>query len=141
MSMNDRTYIVTEVCPHCENEIEMRWDTDTRGYKAICPVCGETLMLCDECQHSGPDGGPIGPCDYDGDTGTCRFNLPAKKVRRKLVPGSVITSLDELLEQKLIWWMGRAYHNGWFGSWQLRWAATRLREGQIRRVEYKEEAK
>ena len=69
-----RTYIVTEVCPHCESEIEMRWDTDALGFKAFCPVCGERLMLCDECQHSGPDGGPTWPCDYDGTTDTCRFN-------------------------------------------------------------------
>lgn len=71
-----RTYIVTEVCPHCENEIEMRWDTDTLGFKAFCPVCGKRLMLCDECQHCGPDGGPTGPCDYDSATDTCRFNRP-----------------------------------------------------------------
>ena len=71
---DDRTYIVTEFCPHCESEIEMRWDTDQLGYKAFCPVCGNRLMLCDECRHSGPDGGPIGPCDYDSNTDTCRFN-------------------------------------------------------------------
>lgn len=71
---NDRTYTVTEFCPHCENEIEMQWDTDRLGFKAFCPVCGNRLMLCDECRHSGPDGGPIGPCDYDHETDTCRFN-------------------------------------------------------------------
>ena len=26
-----RTYVVTEVCPHCEKNVEMRWDTDTDG--------------------------------------------------------------------------------------------------------------
>ncbi len=71
---NDRTYTVTEFCPHCENEIEMQWDTDRRGYKAFCPVCGKRLMLCDECRHSGPDGGPLVPCDYDYKTDTCWFN-------------------------------------------------------------------
>ena len=60
--------------------------------------------------------------------------IPKKKPRRRLGPGEVITSLDEMLAQKFIWWMGKPYHNGWFGSWQMRWAATRLREGQIRRV-------
>lgn len=64
-----RTHIVTEVCPHCESEIEMRWDTDSRGFKAFCPVCGERLMLCDECRHAG-----VGPCDYDSKSDTCRFN-------------------------------------------------------------------
>ena len=66
----ERTYIVTEYCPHCENEIEMRWDTDTRGFKAFCPVCGKRLMLCDECQHTGKAGG----CDYNSETGFCRYN-------------------------------------------------------------------
>lgn len=46
---------VTEVCPHCENEIEMVWNVNDRGYKAFCPVCGQRLMLCDECAHCGPN--------------------------------------------------------------------------------------
>lgn len=41
----ERTYIVTEVCPHCESEVEMRWNTDTMGFKAFCPVCGERLII------------------------------------------------------------------------------------------------
>lgn len=45
-------YMVTEVCPHCESEITMIWDTKTMGYKAHCPVCGELMMLCDECIHA-----------------------------------------------------------------------------------------
>ncbi len=65
-----RTYIVTEYCPHCESEIEMRWDTDTRGLKAFCPVCGECLMLCNECRHTGKAGG----CNYDSEIGFCRYN-------------------------------------------------------------------
>ncbi len=88
---NDRTYTVTEFCPHCENEIEMRWDTDRLGYKAFCPVCGNRLMLCDECRHGGPDGGPIGPCDYDHETDTCRFN-PA--VVNKLRPGDDVYVIE-----------------------------------------------
>lgn len=44
----DGEYIVIEVCPHCENEIEMRWSVEEFGYKAFCPVCGNRLMLCDE---------------------------------------------------------------------------------------------
>ena len=50
-------FMVVEVCPHCENEIEMRWDTAANGYKAFCPVCGNRLMLCDECLHSERGGG------------------------------------------------------------------------------------
>lgn len=69
-SMDDgRTYTVTEVCPHCGNEIEMTWDTDTDGFRAFCPHCGKRLMLCDECRHAG-----CGPCDYDSATDTCRHN-------------------------------------------------------------------
>lgn len=64
-----RTFTVTEMCPHCETEVVMRWNTATMGYKAFCPVCGERLMLCDECRHA-----DYGPCDYDSQSDTCRFN-------------------------------------------------------------------
>ena len=65
---NDRTYTVTEYCNHCESEIEMRWNTDVDGYMAFCPVCGERLMLCDECRHTEGEG----PCDYNSATDSCR---------------------------------------------------------------------
>ena len=70
---------VTEVCPHCESEITMEWDVKTRGHKAVCPVCGNRLMLCDECQH----GEPGHRCDYDSDTDTCRFNLRPPEVEEE----------------------------------------------------------
>lgn len=66
---NDRTYIVTEPCPNCGEEIEMRWNTDELGYEAVCPVCGERLMLCDECLHS--EDNPGGKCDFSSDTDFC----------------------------------------------------------------------
>ena len=66
----ERTYIVTEWCAYCKSEIEMRWNTDVDGYKAYCPVCGNRLMLCDECQHS--DDHPN--CDYDSNSDTCKHN-------------------------------------------------------------------
>ena len=69
---------VTEWCPHCESEITMTWDVQSMGYKAFCPVCGERLMLCDECQHSGPNGEYTDRCNYDSKTDTCRHN-PAGK--------------------------------------------------------------
>lgn len=69
----DRTFIVTEFCPHCETEIEMRWDTDTQGFKAFCPSCGHRLMLCDECHQLG------GGCDYDSKTDSCQFNKKEEK--------------------------------------------------------------
>lgn len=71
---DDRTYTVTEVCPHCESEIEMRWDTDTQGFKAFCPVCGNRLMLCDECLHAEDNKG--GGCDFDSEKDGCWRNLP-----------------------------------------------------------------
>ena len=70
MNENDRTFTVTEFCPHCESEIEMRWNTDTDGYQAFCPVCGNRLMLCDECRHT--EG--TSRCDYDSATDTCFRN-------------------------------------------------------------------
>ncbi|MBE6101480.1 MAG: hypothetical protein E7200_05170 [Selenomonas ruminantium] len=68
---NDRTYIVTELCPNCGNEIEMKWNTDIWGYKAFCPVCGGRLMLCDECKHTEEFGGK---CDYDAKSDSCMHN-------------------------------------------------------------------
>lgn len=66
--MDERTHTVTEVCPHCEREVEIRgWNTDTDGYKAFCPYCGGRLMLCDECLHSADCKG----CDYNSETDTC----------------------------------------------------------------------
>lgn len=68
-------HLVTEVCPYCESEIEMRWSVKDLGYKATCPVCGNRLMLCDECRHRGPDGELApGGCDYDSESDTCKFN-------------------------------------------------------------------
>lgn len=64
---------VTEYCPNCETEIEMVWNVEQFGYKAYCPVCGERLMLCDECQH-GPDGEFLDRCNYDYGTDSCRYN-------------------------------------------------------------------
>lgn len=72
---------VTEVCPHCEEEITMIWDTETMGFHAFCPVCGERLMLCDECRHTVCQDGEPHNCDYDKATDTChrqKNRLPQK---------------------------------------------------------------
>ena len=58
---------VAEWCPHCNEEMRFRWDVTKQGYEAKCPKCGETLMLCDECQH----GHPRPNCDFDRETGLC----------------------------------------------------------------------
>lgn len=97
--VSDRTYIVTELCPHCGSEIEMRWDTDTRGFKAFCPVCGGRLMLCDECRHI-PNGECAGGgiCDYSSQTDSCRHNPQAKE---KLAAEDMQTleARDKVLQQ------------------------------------------
>lgn len=78
-SCKDREYIVTEVCPHCEAEVEMRWNVAADGYKAFCPHCGKRLMLCDACQH--PEDKCVENCDYNSETDTCRHNQPAQELK------------------------------------------------------------
>ena len=78
-SCKDREYIVTEVCPHCEAEVEMRWNVAADGYKAFCPHCGNRLMLCDACQH--PEGKCVENCDYNSETDTCRHDQPAQELK------------------------------------------------------------
>ena len=63
---------VTEWCPFCDREVEMKWDIEADGYKAYCPYCGERLMLCDECRH--PGGEFCDKCDYNAETDTCKHN-------------------------------------------------------------------
>lgn len=43
-----------EVCPHCEKENIIEWNTDVMGYIIKCQHCGEEILLCDDCMHS-PD--------------------------------------------------------------------------------------
>lgn len=74
---------VIELCPHCESEIEMLWSVSDRGYKAFCPVCGQRLMLCDECMHSGPDGEFADRCDFCSETDTCKHNQSKNKCEKK----------------------------------------------------------
>lgn len=83
--MTDRTYIVTEVCPNCESEVEMRWDMDVRGYEAFCPVCGGRLMLCDECMHSEQNA----YCDYIAEMDTCHRRRENFGNRRSAKNGDV----------------------------------------------------
>lgn len=89
-----RAFTVTEVCPHCENEIEMRWSVEAQGYKAICPVCGGRLMLCDECLHA-EDGGC---CNYDSETDSCKYNPANKDFHAGEVKRVVIVVEDGIVE-------------------------------------------
>lgn len=72
-----RSGYVTELCPNCDTEVEMRWDVEMFGYKAYCPYCGQRLMLCDECVH--PNGEYENNCDYCTETDSCRFNRKSDK--------------------------------------------------------------
>ena len=63
---------VTEYCSECESESTLFWDVNRDGYKAYCPVCGAELMLCDECLYR--TGEYANDCDYNKNTGACRFN-------------------------------------------------------------------
>lgn len=84
--MDEITYelpTVVEWCPHCETEIEMRWDVKKMGYQAYCPVCGEILMLCDECKHRGEDGAFKDDCDWDSETKSCKWRKKPKHIQRE----------------------------------------------------------
>lgn len=71
---DDDRKTVTEVCSSCNNEVTMVWNVEQNGYKATCPYCGGSLMLCHECQHPGGECECADDCDYDGESDTCRFN-------------------------------------------------------------------
>ena len=42
--------------------------------------------------------------------------------------GGHILSLDELAKQKLVYFQHKIYHEGWFGSWQLRFIKRNIGE-------------
>ena len=119
----ERTYIVTEMCPHCESEVEMRWDTDTLGFKAFCPVCGERLMLCDECRHTEEPS----PCDY-GVTGDGCWRNPPKST---LI--DIPLTLEELREMdgEPVWVCEPNGTNGVWGLVDLEYQMVRLHGGGL----------
>lgn len=45
------TWECVEVCPHCDSENILQWNTEIQGFVAKCQHCGKKMMLCDECQH------------------------------------------------------------------------------------------
>lgn len=119
----ERTYIVTEMCPHCESEVEMRWDTDKLGFKAFCPVCGERLMLCDECRHTEEPS----PCDY-GVTGDGCWRNPPKST---LI--DIPLTLEELREMdgEPVWVCEPNGTNGVWGLVDLEYQMVRLHGGGL----------
>lgn len=84
----------TEVCPHCDHEVTLRRDIEKEGYKAVCPYCGQRLMLCDACQHRGQDRSYTGDCDYCTETDSCRFNPKPVRMVNYLLSVSFPTKTD-----------------------------------------------
>lgn len=44
-----KTTEVTEMCPHCQNEVTVQWNVEKDGYELYCPYCGFPVMLCSMC--------------------------------------------------------------------------------------------
>lgn len=44
-----KTTEVTEMCPHCQNEVTVQWNAEKNGYELYCPYCGFPIMLCSMC--------------------------------------------------------------------------------------------
>ena len=44
-----KTTKVTEMCPHCQNEVTVQWNAEKDGYELYCPYCGFPIMLCSMC--------------------------------------------------------------------------------------------
>jgi len=44
------------------------------------------------------------------------------KSRAKYRRGPIVTSLNELMEQKFVYWNDKITHHSWFCNWQLRMA-------------------
>ena len=74
-------YEVTEVCPNCDRENTLNWDTEKDGYKIFCPNCGTRMMLCDACTHA--DDNPNHRCDWSRKDGC--FRAPIKPRRKRFV--------------------------------------------------------
>lgn len=51
-----KKYNYGETCPHCDEVIPVVIDDGCFHYKATCPVCGKTLMLCVLCSWDYQDG-------------------------------------------------------------------------------------
>lgn len=85
---SDRTYVVTEWCGNCENEVEIHgWDTDRDGFQAFCPHCGKPLMLCDECTHA-PDHRGCNWSDCDGCYRQTKDPEPADQITQASTPAA-----------------------------------------------------
>ena len=55
--------------------------------------------------------------------------------KRKYQQGNVISSLDELAVQELVYINGKIYHFGWWSSMQFRLMKRLMDDGHIRKAE------
>lgn len=81
-------YETTEICPHCEREITVNWDTEHDGYRIYCPSCGKQMMLCDAC-FNGEDN-PERICDWRPGEGCFRTKV------KKDLPEDFVVLKDEM---------------------------------------------
>ena len=52
--------------------------------------------------------------------------------KRRFVAGNVITTIDELMTQDLVFWRDKITNQGWLQSSQLRWICNNLKAGHFR---------
>ncbi len=45
----DDLYECAELCPHCDCENIIQWNTEKLGYVVRCTHCGKEIVLCGEC--------------------------------------------------------------------------------------------
>ena len=90
--------LVTELCPNCESEVTLSWDTATMGFKTFCPHCGEVLMLCSECRRSS------GVCDFDEEGNFCKHNISGSTVPSSLglntPKGLIVAHIEEADDER-----------------------------------------
>lgn len=77
-----KLYETVEICPYCDRENILQWNTEIMGFVAICQHCGKEIMLCDECMHS--EDNESMSCDWCKDCNGCchRDNRPIVLITR-----------------------------------------------------------
>ena len=86
---------VVEWCPHCENEIEMKYEVDKFGFQVHCPFCGKPIMLCDECFERNGN-----KCDWSKDTGCCMKPKVISLKRKAELFDEMLGYLTEVVSDK-----------------------------------------
>ena len=84
--------MIYELCPHCNTEVSVLWDTTSQGYLTRCPSCDRRLLLCSECVNHGE-------CDYDQESDLCRRVVEAMWKELSDIPLEVPDSGDEFFAE------------------------------------------